>query len=901
MKHDTLNTLKKFKIGKKQSHFYSLPALGEALGVDVSRLPVSIRIVLESVLRNCDGKKVTETHIRELAGWKPQSKRELEIPFVVARVVLQDFTGVPLLADLAAMRGVAEKMGKDAKSIEPLVPVDLVVDHSVMIDYFGTKDALDLNMKVEFSRNKERYQFLKWGMQAFDTFGVVPPGFGIVHQINLEYLARGVHHDKKNDVYYPDTLVGTDSHTTMINGIGVVGWGVGGIEAEAGMLGQPVYILTPDVVGVELSGELRGGVTATDLVLTITELLRKEKVVGQFVEFCGPGTAKLSVTDRATIGNMAPEYGATMGFFPVDGRTIEYFEGTGRTKDEVKALEAYFKAQGMFGIPMATDIDYTRVIKLDLGSVVPSLAGPKRPQDRIEIGQVKKTFKSLFSKPIAANGFNQPAAKLNKPFKTSSGRTLNNGDILIAGITSCTNTSNPSVMLAAGLLAKKAVEAGLTVPAHVKTSLAPGSRVVTEYLERAGLLSYLDILGFDVAAYGCTTCIGNAGDLVADFNQAILDNDLICAAVLSGNRNFEARIHPNLKANFLASPPLVVAYALAGNITRDLMTEPVGRGKKGDVYLGDIWPTAKEVDKLMKFAMDPKVFRANYAKVEKKPGKLWQNIEGVTGELYNWPSSTYIAEPPFFDGFTMEPQPMPAVRGARILGIFGDSVTTDHISPAGSISDATPAGQWLLDHGIQKADFNSYGSRRGNHEIMMRGTFANVRIKNLMIPPRPDGSRVEGGQTLMQPGFEQLSIYEAAMRYVASGIPTVIFGGEEYGSGSSRDWAAKGTQLLGVKAVIVRSFERIHRSNLVGMGVLPLQFKGQDSAGSLGLTGAETFDVEGLENGIIPQQDVTLVIHRPDGSTERIAVLLRIDTPIEVDYYQHGGILPFVLRQLLAA
>jgi len=901
MKHGTLNTLKKFKIGKKQAHFYSLPALGEALGVDVSRLPVSLRLVLESVMRNCDGKKVTESHIRELAGWKPKGKRELEIPFVVARVVLQDFTGVPLLADLAAMRGVAKKMGKDATSIEPLVPVDLVVDHSVMIDYFGTKDALDLNMKVEFSRNKERYQFLKWGMQAFDTFGVVPPGFGIVHQINLEYLARGVHHDKKNDVYYPDTLVGTDSHTTMINGIGVVGWGVGGIEAEAGMLGQPVYILTPDVVGVELSGELRGGVTATDLVLTITELLRKEKVVGQFVEFCGPGTAKLSVTDRATIGNMAPEYGATMGFFPVDGRTIEYFEGTGRTKDEVKALEAYFKAQGMFGIPKATDIDYTRVIKLDLGSVVPSLAGPKRPQDRIEIGQVKKTFKSLFSKPIAANGFNQPAAKLNKPFKTASGRTLNNGDILIAGITSCTNTSNPSVMLAAGLLAKKAVEAGLTVPAHVKTSLAPGSRVVTEYLERAGLLPYLDKLGFDVAAYGCTTCIGNAGDLVADFNQAILDNDLICAAVLSGNRNFEARIHPNLKANFLASPPLVVAYALAGNITRDLMTEPVGRGKKGDVYLGDLWPTAKEVEKLMKFAMDPKVFRANYAKVEKKPGKLWQNIEGVAGDLYNWPSSTYIAEPPFFDGFTMEPKPMPAVRGARILGIFGDSVTTDHISPAGSISDATPAGQWLLDHGIQKADFNSYGSRRGNHEIMMRGTFANVRIKNLMIPPRPDGSRVEGGQTLMQPTGEQLSIYEAAMRYVSSGIPTVVFGGEEYGSGSSRDWAAKGTQLLGVKAVIVRSFERIHRSNLVGMGVLPLQFKGQDSAASLGLTGAETFDIEGLETGIIPQQDVTLVIHRPDGSSVRIAVLLRIDTPIEVDYYQHGGILPFVLRQLLAA
>lgn len=901
MKHDTLNTLKKFKIGKKEAHFYSLPALSASLGLELSRLPLSIRIVLESVLRNCDGKKVTESHIRELANWQPKSARELEIPFVVARVILQDFTGVPLLADLAAMRAIAKKMGKEAKSIEPLVPVDLVVDHSVMIDYFGTKNALDLNMKVEFSRNKERYQFLKWGMQAFDTFGVVPPGFGIVHQINLEYLARGVHYDKNHNVYYPDSLVGTDSHTTMINGIGVVGWGVGGIEAEAGMLGQPVYFLTPDVVGVELTGELRGGVTATDLVLTITELLRKEKVVGKFVEFCGSGTAKLSVTDRATIGNMAPEYGATMGFFPVDHRTIEYFEGTGRSKDEVQALEAYFKAQEMFGVPNAADINYTKVVKLDLASVVPSLAGPKRPQDRIEIGQVKKTFKKLYAKPIEENGFNQPAAKLGKAFTTSTGKTLRNGDILIASITSCTNTSNPSVMLAAGLLAKKAVKAGLKIPQHVKTSLAPGSRVVTEYLERAGLLPYLDQLGFDVAAYGCTTCIGNAGDLAADFNQAIIDNDLICAAVLSGNRNFEARIHPNLKANFLASPPLVVAYALAGNMMRDLMTEPVGVGKKGPVYLGDLWPSAKEVEKLMHFAMDPKVFRANYAKVEKKPGKLWQNIVGVTGDVYDWPSSTYIAEPPFFAEFTMEPKPMPAVHGARILGIFGDSVTTDHISPAGAISETTPAGQWLLAHGVQKADFNSYGSRRGNHEIMMRGTFANVRIKNLMISPRSDGSRVEGGQTLMQPTGEQVSIYDAAMQYVAQGTPTVVFGGEEYGTGSSRDWAAKGTQLLGVKAVIARSFERIHRSNLVGMGVLPLQFKGHESATSLGLTGAETFDVEGLEHGILPQQDATLVIHRPDGSNQRVTVLLRIDTPIEVDYYQHGGILPFVLRQLIAA
>ena len=900
MKHNTLNSLKKFKLGKKQAHFYSLPALGQALGIDMARLPLSIRIVLESVLRNCDGKKITEAHVKELANWQPHTKRENEIPFVVARVVLQDFTGVPLLADLAAMRAVAEKMGKKPKSIEPLVPVDLVVDHSVMIDYFGSKKALDLNMKVEFERNQERYQFLKWGMQAFDTFGVVPPGFGIVHQVNLEYLARGVHYDKKHDVYYPDTLVGTDSHTTMINGIGVVGWGVGGIEAEAGMLGQPVYFLTPDVVGVELTGQLRGGVTATDLVLTLTEILRREKVVGKFVEFCGPGTASLSTTDRATIGNMAPEYGATMGFFPVDDKTIEYFEGTGRTKEEVTALKAYFEAQEMFGIPDASSINYTKLVKLDLGSVVPSLAGPKRPQDRIEIGDVKKTFSSLFSKPIADNGFNQPAAKLNKKFTTPAGSTLQNGDILIAAITSCTNTSNPSVMLAAGLLAKKAVKAGLKVPAHVKTSLAPGSRVVTEYLERAGLLPSLNELGFNVAAYGCTTCIGNAGDLAPEFNQTIIEDDLICAAVLSGNRNFEARIHPNLKANFLASPPLVVAYAIAGNVTRDLMTEPVGKGTKGDVYLGDIWPTAKEVEDLMRFAMDPKVFRQNYEQVQSKPGKLWEHIQGVNGNLYNWPESTYIAEPPFFDHFTMQPAAMPQVSGARALGIFGDSVTTDHISPAGSIKDSSPAGKWLLEHGVRKEDFNSYGSRRGNHEIMMRGTFANVRIKNLMIPPRQDGSRVEGGETLYQPDGTQMSIYDAAMRYVQAGIPTVVFGGEEYGTGSSRDWAAKGTQLLGVKAVIARSFERIHRSNLVGMGVLPLQFKGSDSVDRLKITGAERFDIEGLEQGIKPQQDVTLVIHRADGQTTRVQVLLRIDTPIEVDYYQHGGILPYVLRQLLA-
>lgn len=897
--HNTFNTLKPLKAGKHKGHFYSLPALEKSLGLPISRLPVSIRIVLEAVLRNVDGKKVTEAHVRELANWQPHAQRTNEIPFVVSRVVLQDFTGVPLLADLAAMRTVAQNMGKQPKVIEPLVPVDLVVDHSVMIDYYGTQNALDLNMKIEFDRNRERYQFLKWGMQAFDTFGVVPPGFGIVHQVNLEYLARGVHQDAQTGVYYPDTLVGTDSHTTMINGIGVVGWGVGGIEAEAGMLGQPVYFLTPDVVGVELKGKLRGGVTATDLVLTLTELLRNAKVVGKFVEFCGAGTESLSVTDRATIANMAPEYGATMGFFPVDSRTIDFFKGTGRTEQEIKALEAYFKAQDMFGIPAAKDIEYSQLLSLDLSTVAPSLAGPKRPQDRIEIGQVKKTFDHLFSAPAAQNGFNQVASNRSKSVPTESGTPLHHGDIVIAAITSCTNTSNPSVMLAAGLLAKKAVEAGLTISPLVKTSLAPGSRVVTEYLNKTKLLPYLNQLGFNVVAYGCTTCIGNSGDLTPDINQAISSGDLICAAVLSGNRNFEARIHPSVKANFLASPPLVVAYAIAGNVTKDLMTEPVGKGTHGDVWLGDIWPTNEEINDLLKFAMNPKVFKTNYSNVEKNPGELWSKIKGITGNVYDWPNSTYIAEPPFFDNFDMQPKPMPAVKQARILGVFGDSVTTDHISPAGNIDADSPAGRWLLEHGVQKADFNSYGSRRGNHEIMMRGTFANVRIKNLMMPPNSDGSRVEGGDTLYQPSGERLPIYDAAMAYQANHVQTVIFAGEEYGTGSSRDWAAKGTQLLGVKAVIAKSFERIHRSNLVGMGVLPLQFKGSDSVHSLNISGHELISIEGLEQGIKPQQDVTLVMHRVGQPDQRVQVLLRIDTPIEVDYYQHGGILPFVLRELL--
>ncbi|MFT7724517.1 MAG: aconitate hydratase AcnA [Roseateles sp.] len=896
--HAFADTLSSFQPGAGQpARFFSLPRLAEAFP-NIRRLPLSLRVVLESVLRNCDGQKVTPAHVEQLARWRPNAERVDEIPFVVARVVLQDFTGVPLLADLAAMRNVAAAMGRDPKAIEPLVPVDLVVDHSVMVDHYGSKKALDLNMKLEFERNRERYEFMKWGMQAFDTFGVVPPGFGIVHQVNLEYLARGIHRGK-DGVCYPDSLVGTDSHTTMINGIGVVGWGVGGIEAEAGMLGQPVYFLTPDVVGFELTGRLREGVTATDLVLTVTEILRRHKVVGKFVEFFGEGTESLSVPDRATIANMAPEYGATMGFFPVDGKTLDYFRGTGRSAAEIDAFEAYWKAQQMFGVPARGELDYSAVVTLDLGSVAPSLAGPKRPQDRIEITHLAARFAELFSKPVAENGFNQPADKLARPYVTESGIPVKNGDVLIAAITSCTNTSNPGVLLAAGLLAKKAVEAGLSVQPHIKTSLAPGSRIVTDYLRKTGLLPYLEKLGFNVAAYGCTTCIGNAGDLTAELNKLIQDNDLVCAAVLSGNRNFEARIHPNLKANFLASPPLVVAYAIAGTVTRDLMTQPVGLGRHGrPVYLGDIWPHSDEIHALMRYAMDGDAFKANYDQVTRRPGKLWDAIQGVTGQVYDWPDSTYIARPPFFDGFTMLPPPLEAgVRGARIMALFGDSITTDHISPAGSFKETTPAGQYLIARGVRRADFNSYGSRRGNHDVMVRGTFANVRVKNLMLPALPDGSREEGGYTLKDGA--KATIYDAAMAYLAEGTPTVVFAGEEYGTGSSRDWAAKGTQLLGIKAVVAKSFERIHRSNLIGMGVLPLQFKPGDSWETLGLTGGETIDIT-LADDIQPQGDATLTVTRPDGTVKQTPLTLRIDTAIEVDYYRHGGILPFVLRQLLA-
>jgi aconitate hydratase len=902
MPDKSFDTLKTFSTPSGRSGLlHELAALERAGLGRVSRLPVSIRIVLEAVLRNCDGRKVTTGHVRQLAGWRPDAPRTEEIPFVVARVVLQDFTGVPLLADLAAMRNVAADMGQDPKKIEPLVPVDLVVDHSVQVDHYGTPQALRQNMELEFERNRERYQFMKWGMQAFDTFKVVPPGIGIVHQVNLEYLFRGVRSADTPDgtLYFPDTLVGTDSHTTMINGVGVVGWGVGGIEAEAAMLGQPVYFLTPDVIGVELKGRLNEGVTATDLVLTVTEMLRREKVVGKFVEFFGEGTASLSVTDRATIANMAPEYGATMGFFPVDDKTVAYMRGTGRSEEECELFEAWFRAQGLFGVPRAGEVDYTRVLSLDLADIVPSLAGPKRPQDRIALADMEATFNRLLQTPEMDDGFGVPEASLGTRFPTKlPDVTLGHGDVLIAAITSCTNTSNPAVLIAAGLLAKKAVEKGLKVAPHVKTSLAPGSRVVTDYLEKAGLLEPLAKLGFALAGYGCTTCIGNSGDLAPELNEAINDNKVIAAAVLSGNRNFEARIHPNIRANFLASPPLVVAFAIAGRANADLVNEPLGTDSDGHhVYLRDIWPSSEEINAVMPYAMDPPTFRRLYADFT-RDHDLWNAIPAPTGQVYDWPASSYIARPPFFDGFGMKPGGIGDITGARTLLLLGDSVTTDHISPAGSFGEATPAGKWLKSQGVERKDFNSYGSRRGHHDVMVRGTFANVRVKNLMIPPREDGSRVEGGHTLLD--GKQTTVFEAASAWQKRGVPTIVFAGEEYGTGSSRDWAAKGTALLGVKAVVARSFERIHRSNLVGMGVLPLQFKNDDSWQKLGLTGEESFDVLGVSADLQPQQDLTLVIHGADGSRREVPVLCRIDTPIEVDYYRHGGILPYVLREILA-
>jgi aconitate hydratase len=890
------NTLQTFAAGKR---FYSLPALAQA-GFNVSRLPVSIRLVLESVLRNCDGQRVLESNVRELASWQPNAPRTAEIPFVVARIVLQDFTGVPLLVDLAAMRSAVAKLGKNPKIIEPLVPVDLVVDHSVQVDFAGSADALRKNLDLEFSRNRERYQFLKWGMQAFDTFKVVPPGIGIVHQVNLEYLAKGVLSSKseisdlKSEIFYPDTLVGTDSHTTMINGIGIVGWGVGGIEAEAGMLGQPVYFLTPDVVGVHLTGALREGVTATDLALTVTQLMRKTKVVGKFVEFFGPGAAALPVVDRATIANMAPEYGATMGFFPIDAECSTYLRATGRDEAAVATYEAYYKAQGLWGIPQKGQIDYSQVVELDLATVVPSVAGPKRPQDRIELRNLKDNFVTSFSKPVAENGFGKKAEDFSTVKADIAGTKIGHGSVLIAAITSCTNTSNPSVMLAAGLLAKKAVEKGLKPNPVVKSSLAPGSRVVTDYLDKTGLSPYLDRLGFQTVGYGCTTCIGNSGPLAAPVEEAVVKNDLVAASVLSGNRNFEARVHQNIKANFLMSPPLVVAFALAGRADIDLSTEPIGPGADGKpVFLRDIWPSLGEVRDQMAAALKPEVFRRLYTDFAAQNPK-WNEIPSTTGNVYAFEAgSTYIQEPPFFAGFSMQPGTIREIRGARALGIFGDSVTTDHISPAGAIKKSSPAGRFLLEHGVAFEDFNSYGSRRGNDRIMVRGTFANVRIKNLMLGGE------EGGNTI-GPDGAKTSIYDASMAWQAKGVPLIVLAGQEYGTGSSRDWAAKGTNLLGVKVVVAQSFERIHRSNLVGMGVLPLQFKEGVTAQTLKLDGTETYDVVGLSPAVKPQQDLTLRITRKDGAVQDVPVSCRIDTPIEIDYYQHGGILPYVLRQIVA-
>ena len=885
--HNLFDTRQTFDAGNgKPAFYYSLPQLEKAGVGAISRLPVSIRIVLESVLRNFDGLKITEQHVRELANWQPNATRTEEIPFLVARILLQDFTGVPLLADLAAMRSAAQRAGKDASKVEPLAPVEMVVDHSVQVDVFGRPDALEQNMKIEFARNRERYQFLKWGMQAFDTFKVVPPGVGIVHQVNMEYLARGVM--EKEGVYYPDTLVGTDSHTTMINGLGVVGWGVGGIEAEAGMLGQPVYFLTPDVVGVQLTGHAAPGVTATDIVLTITEMLRRAKVVGKFVEFFGEGACALPVTDRATIANMAPEYGATMGFFPVDEATCQYYLATGRDAAQVDALRNYFKAQNLFGVPQTGSIEYSQILELDLGGVKPSVAGPKRPQDRINLYALKETFETLFSLPKDQGGYGKEDADLPVKYTLADGKTqLGQGDVVIAAITSCTNTSNPGVMLAAGLLAKKAVGKGMVMPIHVKTSMGPGSRAVSEYLKAAGLLEYLDKLGFGVVGYGCTTCIGNSGPLPEQVEKAILEHDLVACSVLSGNRNFEARVHQNVKANFLMSPPLVVAFALAGHVDIDMATQPIGEGRDGPVYLKDIWPSHEEVAALLHHAADPGAYRIYKDVGADNP--LWDAVPAPTGQTYTWDdTSTYIQEPPFFQDAN---KPNPVIHGARALAIFGDSVTTDHISPAGGIKATSPAGKYLIEHGVAQKDFNSYGARRGNHEVMMRGTFANVRIKNLMIP----GS--EGGVTLHF--GEQMSLYDAAMAYQAIGIPLIVLAGEEYGTGSSRDWAAKGTQLLGVKAVVAKSFERIHRANLAGMGVLPIQFKDGQGATDFKLDGSESFDLVGLEKGITPRQDMTLVIHRADGSSENVAVKLRLDTPIEIEYFQAGGILPYVLKQLL--
>ncbi|RKD21772.1 aconitate hydratase 1 [Ammoniphilus oxalaticus] len=885
------------KVGGKSYTYFSLADL-EKLG-PVSKLPYSMKVLLEAAVRQFDGKAITEEHVNKLANWTASRDTNQEVPFKPARIVLQDFTGVPAVVDLAAMRATMDRMGGDVSKINPLVPVDLVIDHSVMVDNFGSDDALELNEKIEFERNAERYRFLRWAQTGFDNFRAIPPSTGIIHQVNLEYLAS-VAATKEVDGethVFPDSLVGTDSHTTMINGLGIVGWGVGGIEAEAGMLGQPLYFITPEVVGFKLTGTLAEGATATDLALTVTNLLRTKGVVGKFVEFFGPGVSEMSLADRATVANMSPEYGATVGFFPVDAETLNYLRLTGRSEEQIELVESYYKAQGMFLEPDSPEPTYSEVVELDLSTVTPSLAGPKRPQDRVDLTEMKQSFNQVARDPIEKGGYGLSNDDLKKEVAlqhpNGEKTSLKNGAVVLTAITSCTNTSNPSVLIGAGLVAKKAIEKGLKKPAYVKTSLTPGSRVVTDYLVEAGLLDPLEQLGFHVAGYGCATCIGNSGPLPGEVSKAIDEEDLTVAAVLSGNRNFEGRIHAEVKANYLASPPLVIAYALAGTVDIDLVNEPIGFDTNDQpVYLKDIWPTSIEIDEALSKAVRPELFRKRYKDVF-NANQRWNEVNAPEGELYEWdPQSTYIAEPPFFKELSTELADISDIKGARALALFGDSVTTDHISPAGSISADSPAGRYLQDKGVKREDFNSYGSRRGNHEVMMRGAFANIRIRNQMAPG------TEGGFTKYLPTGDVMSIYDASLKYQEDKTPLVVIAGKEYGTGSSRDWAAKGPLLLGVKAVIVESFERIHRSNLVGMGILPLQFVDGTSAQSVGITGTETFDIIGLNNQIKPSQKLKVKATREDGSSFEFDVIARLDSSVDIEYYRNGGILQTVLRQL---
>ena len=887
---DTLKTRRTLNVGGKDYDYYSLKAAEEAGLGDLSRLPFSLKVLLENLLRYEDGRSVTVEDIKALAGWTRERRAKREIAYRPARVLMQDFTGVPAVVDLASMRNAMEQLGGDPRLINPLSPVDLVIDHSVMVDHFGGKDSFQKNVDMEFERNGERYAFLRWGQTAFDNFRVVPPGTGICHQVNLEYLAQVVwtREEDGRTFAYPDTLVGTDSHTTMVNGLAVLGWGVGGIEAEAAMLGQPVTMLIPEVVGFKLTGALKEGATATDLVLTVTQMLRAKGVVGKFVEFYGPGLDHLTLADQATISNMAPEYGATCGFFPVDEETLRYLRFTGREEARIALVEAYARAQGMWRDEDTPDPVFTDSLELDLGTVEPSLAGPKRPQDKILLSKAAQAFTEDALKDFTGTA----GRSVSVPVRDSNYK-LSDGDVVIAAITSCTNTSNPSVLVAAGLVARNARARGLTVKPWVKTSFAPGSQVVTDYLEASGLQADLDALGFDLVGYGCTTCIGNSGPLPEPIAEAIEQGDLVCSAVLSGNRNFEGRVNPHTRANYLASPPLVVAYALAGSMKLDLLTDPMGTDGDGNpVLLKDIWPSNQEIQAVVDKVVTREMFETRYADVFEGPAQ-WQSISTKASMTYDWEdASTYVRFPPFFEDITPEPGALADITGARVLAKLPDSITTDHISPAGAIKKESPAGDYLLEHQVRPLEFNSYGSRRGNHEVMMRGTFANIRIRNEMTPG------IEGGVTVHHPSGERLPIYDAAMRYKEEGVPLVVIGGKEYGTGSSRDWAAKGTRLLGIKAVIVESFERIHRSNLVGMGVLPLQFKDGQSRETLGLTGEETFDITGVEGGITPRMDVACKIHRPDGSSEDIALLCRIDTADEVEYYRHGGILHYVLRNL---